>query len=115
MSICLHVRRMICTSLGEIGSSYSNWIILRMDLGMKGGLSLCFRAGSLDLYSFLIWQVVLTIKEKARLRRRTIAAIWARVLAVLALRILGLSRILRSSFMVLLERSEAGRSFLKVS
>jgi len=33
----------------EIGSSYSNWIILRMDLGMKGGLSLSFRAGSLDL------------------------------------------------------------------
>ena len=36
------------------------------------------------------------------------AAIWARILARCALRTLGLSRILRSSLMVLLERSEAG-------
>jgi len=56
----------------EIGSSYSNWIILRMDLGMKGGLSLSF----------------------SRLRSRIMAAIWARMLALLALRTLGLSKIL---------------------
>ena len=43
------------------------------------------------------------------------AAIWARMVALLALRTLGLSKILKSSLIVLLERSEAGRSFLKVS
>ena len=52
--------------------------------------------------------MALTIKEKARLRRRTMAAICARILALWALRTLGLSKILRSSFMVLLDRSEAG-------
>jgi len=36
------------------------------------------------------------------------AAICARVLALDAFRTLGLSKILRSSFMVLLDRSEAG-------
>ena len=36
------------------------------------------------------------------------AAICARILALWALRTLGLSKILRSSFMVLLDRSEAG-------
>ena len=82
MSNCLHVRRMICSSLGEIGSSCSNWIILRMDLGIRGGLSLCFSAGSLDLYSFVIWQVVLRIKEEAGLRRGTVATIWARMVGL---------------------------------
>ena len=54
------------------------------------------------------------IKEKARLSSKAIAAICARMLALEPLRTLGLSKILRFSFMVLLERSEAGRIFLKV-
>ena len=41
------------------------------------------------------------------------AAICARILALGPLRTLGLSKILRSSFMVLLDRSEAGLIFLK--
>jgi len=38
--------------------------------------------------------VTLTIKEKTRLRRRTMAAIRARILAIDSLRTLGLSKIL---------------------
>ena len=87
---------------------------LRMDLGMKGGLSFSLIAGSLVLSSFLSWLVIVTIKEMARLRRSAIAATCARILALEAFRILGLSKILRSSFMVLFDRSEAGRIFLKV-
>ena len=58
--------------------------------------------------------MILTIKENARLSSNTIAAICARIADLFPLRTLGLSKILRSSFMVLLERSEAGRIFLKV-
>ena len=57
-------------------------------------------------------QVVLTIKEKPRERSKTIAAIWAKMLARVAFRILGLSRILMSSLRVLFARSEAERIFL---
>ena len=49
LSLCLDPRRKIWRSLGEIGGSYSSWIMLRMDFGMKMGLTLSFRAGSLDL------------------------------------------------------------------
>ena len=42
------------------------------------------------------------------------AAICARILALEPLRTLGLTRIFKSSFMVLLDRSEADRIFLKV-
>lgn len=41
-----------------------------------------------------MWVVILAIKEKARLTRRTIAAICARLLALEPLRTLGLSKIL---------------------
>lgn len=58
--------------------------------------------------------VILTIKEKARLRSKAIAAIWARILALGLPMILGLSKILRVSFMVLLDLSEAERIFLIV-
>jgi hypothetical protein len=64
------------SKIGEaILRSYSNWMIFLMDLGMKGDLSFALRAGLWDSASFLIWLVVLMIKEKARLRRRVIAAI----------------------------------------
>ncbi len=53
-------------------------------------------------------RVVLTIKEKVRLSSKAIAVIWARILDLVALRTLGLSRILRSSFKVLFERSASG-------
>ena len=88
--------------------------MFRMELGMKGGFSFSRMAGSLVLKSFLKRAVVLTIKEKARLRSRTMPAIWAWIFALRPLRTLGLSRTLISSFMVLLDRSAAGRIFLRV-
>ena len=58
---------------------------------------------------FLKWAVVLTTKEKALLRRMTMAVIWARVSALFLLRTLGLWRIGVSSLAALLIRSEAER------
>lgn len=91
---------------------YSNCIMLRMALGMKGGMIFALRGGSLDSASFLSWLVVLIMKEKARLSRRTMAAIWAKISDLEPLRTLGLSMILRSSFKVLFARSEADLNFL---
>ena len=56
--------------------------------------------------------MILTIKEKALLIRRAMVASCPRMLALCSLRILGLSRIFRSSLRVLLVRSEAERNFL---
>jgi len=76
------------------------------------GIKSFLPTGPLDWKSSLIRQVVLTIKEKPRDRSKAIAAIWASMLALVALRILGLSRIWMSSLRVLLARSEAERIFL---
>jgi len=51
---------------------------------------------------------------KDRLRSQTMAAICASILALETLRTLCLKRIFKSSFVVLLDCSEAGRIFLKV-
>ena len=58
--------------------------------------------------------MILTIKEKARLSRKTIPAICAKMLALEPLRTFGFSSILSTSFMVLFERSEADRIFFRV-
>ncbi len=79
-----------------------------MDLDTEGGFSFSLILGSFIWCSFLNRLVVLTIKEKVRLSSKTIAAIWAWILDLDALRTLGLSRILRSSLIVLLDRSASG-------
>jgi len=79
---------------------------------MEGGFSFSLMLGLFVRWSFLNRFVVLTIKEKVRLSSKTMAAICARILDLDALRTLGLSRILRSSLMVLLDRSDAERIFL---
>ncbi len=79
---------------------------------MEGGFSFSLMLGLFVRWSFLNRLVVLTIKEKVRLSSKTMAAIWARILDLDALRTLGLSRILRSSLIVLLDRSDAERAFL---
>ena len=66
----------------------------------------------MDWKSFLMRLVDFAIKEKARLRSNTMAAICARILALHPLITLGFSRILRSSFKVLFARSEADLIFL---
>ena len=63
---------------GETGGSYFNWIRLMMDLDMGGGFSLSLMLVAFVWCSFLNRLVVLTIKEKVRLRSKTIAVILSR-------------------------------------
>ena len=98
---------------GEYLSAHSRWISFMMNVGTEGGMR---RSSNLVLVAeFDSWRyflkriVVLTTKEKALFRRMTMAVIWARVAALLALRTLGLWRIGVSSLPALLIRSEAER------
>jgi hypothetical protein len=58
-----------------------------IDLGTYGSRSFGPRR-PLAARIFLIWQVILTTKEKALVSSKTIAVIWARILALGILRIL---------------------------
>ncbi|KAF0117561.1 MAG: hypothetical protein FD151_2336 [bacterium] len=81
--------------------------------GLRRIASLALIKGSDSWSCFLKRVVILTIKEKALLRRMTMAVIWARMAALLAFKILGLRRILVSSLAALLIRSEAERVCFK--
>ena len=82
-----------------------------MDLGKEGEFSFSLMLGTCVRWRFLNRFVVLTKKEKVRLSSKAMAAICARILDLDAFRTLGLSRILRSSLIVLLDRSDAERAF----
>ena len=86
-------------------SIYSSWMIFWMDLGIGGGLS---------SRHFANWLVILTMNESARLSSKVIPAIWPSMLDLKPFKTRGFSRILISSLMVLLARSEADRIFLMV-
>ena len=81
---------------------------------MRRSASLALMSGFDSLSCFLNRVVILTIKEKALLRRMTIAVIWARMAALNAFKTLGLRRIFVSSLAALLIRSEAERVCFKV-
>ena len=78
--------------------------------GMMRSFSLALVSAFDSWRYFLRRVVILTTKEKALFRRMTIAVIWARVAALVALLTLGLRRIGVSSLAALLIRSEAERS-----
>ena len=84
-----------------------------MNVGTGGGLrrsSILVLVVEFDSWRYFLKRaVVLTTKEKALLRRMTMAVIWARFAALLPLRTLGLRRIGVSSLVALLIRSEPER------
>ena len=89
-------------------------MMFRMEFGMEGDFSFSLILGLSVSLNFVNRPVILTIKEKARFSSKVIPDIWPRMLALNPSMMRGFSRILISSLIVPLTRSEADRIFLMV-
>jgi len=104
-------RRECFVSAGAPPSGYSRWIMLRMNLGTTSPWRQGLTKG-LFLMGLYMAVMTLTMKKMMRFRSKVMTAVCARMPAFFSPRILGLSRMQRSSLAAELVLSEAERRAL---